>query len=353
MKSTENFIVNKLTGDSKKILTKINQYILKSPGSSIYHMPEWCDIAEKIFGKTYSYYYAKNSLGEICGVLPLVNMKSRLFGNYYVSMPYFNYGSAVADVDDVKRTLIKTAISDVKSSTSAAHIEFRDHEKWLDDIPVRTDKVTMLLDLPDTISQLQKGFGSKIRAQIKRPIREGVYHKIGGIELLNDFYAVFSRNMRDLGTPVYPECFFSEILNRFPDNAYIVVVYIQNVAVAACYLVKYREMMEIPWASTVREYNRYGVNMYMYSIVLEFAIEQKCKNFDFGRSSKGSGTYRFKKQWGAKEKQLYWYYWLRNDREIPILNHKNKKYKILIEAWKRLPVSVANSIGPHIIKHLP
>lgn len=345
--------VKKLTEISNGISCQIRRYIQNLPAASIYHLPDWCDIAKNVFGKNYFYYLAMNKKGDICGVLPLIHMKSRLFGDYCVSMPYFNYGSAVADSAEIEQLLIGQAINDIENTNSSTHIEFRDTRIRSSTMPVRTDKVAMLLDLPDSVSQLRKGFGTKIRAQIKRPVREGAYCEIGGIDLLSDFYKVFSRNMRDLGTPVYPITFFSEILNKFPDNSFLVNVYIRNTPVAAGFLVQFRKTMEIPWASTVKEFNRYGVNMFMYSSVLEFAIERDCSRFDFGRSSKDSGTYRFKKQWGAEEKQLYWHYWLQDGGDIPMLNPNNKKYRLLIDAWKKLPLPLANIIGPHIVKHLP
>ena len=345
--------VKKLTKITDCMATQVQRYVQNLSKASIYHLPEWCDIAKTVFGKNYNYYLALSREEHICGVLPLLHMKSYLFGDYYVSMPYFNYGGAVADNNEIEQLLIEHAINDVTKTHGSTHIEFRDTRPRSSAMPVRTDKVAMILELPETASQLKKELGSKIRAQIKRPIREGAFYKIGKIDLLSNFYTVFSRNMRDLGTPVYSVAFFEEILKKFPDNTFLIVVYIQNTPVAAAFLVRFRETMEVPWASTDRKFNRFGVNMFMYFSMLELAIDMGCTRFDFGRSSKDSGTYRFKKQWGAAEKQLYWHYWLRNRRSIPMLNPDNKKYRLLIDFWKRLPVPVANTIGPHIVKHLP
>jgi hypothetical protein len=112
-------------------------------------------------------------------------------------------------------------------------------------------------------------------------------------------------------------------------------------------------MMEIPWASSDRRYDRLAPNMLLYSSVLEYACQQGCKVFDFGRSTVDTGTYRFKEQWGAKPLPLYWYYWLKDDRPLPELNPNNPRYRLAISLWRNLPLPIANVLGPHIVKYLP
>ena len=123
--------------------------------------------------------------------------------------------------------------------------------------------------------------------------------------------------------------------------------------VASGFLIGFKKRLEIPWASSLKEYNKLSPNMLLYWSVLKFAIENGYKQFDFGRSSIESGTYRFKEQWGAKPIQLYWYYWLSNGGKLPELNPHNPKYQTAINIWKRLPLSVTKIIGPRIVKNLP
>jgi FemAB-related protein (PEP-CTERM system-associated) len=159
--------------------------------------------------------------------------------------------------------------------------------------------------------------------------------------------------MRDLGTPVYPESFFSKILERFPDSTWITTVYRDSEPVASGFLAGFREMMEIPWASSVKKYNSSSPNMLLYWKALEFSIAQGFKCFDFGRSSAESGTFRFKKQWGAEPHQLYWRYWLKNGAGLPEINPDNPKFKTFIGIWQKLPVWLTRVIGPSIVKNLP
>lgn len=328
-----------------------DDYVSHHPQGSIYHLSTWRHLIKNQFGHTGYYYLAKQD-NAIQGVLPVIRLKSRLFGDYYVSVPYFNYGGALANSDAVTQQLMQH-VSTVAKQQGGSHIEFRDTCELTGDWGVRTDKVTMILDLPATTDELWKAIGSKLRAQIRRPQREQVSVQHGHLDLLDDYYRVFAHNMRDLGTPVYSKRFFKTILQTFSDNAHIICVYHQGQPAAAGFLLGYKHRLEIPWASSLREFNRISVNMLLYWEVLSYAIEQGYQQFDFGRSSIDAGTYRFKKQWGAKPMQLYWHYWLCEGGEVPQLNPNNPKYKMAIKLWQKLPVWLANRLGPPIVKNLP
>ena len=211
----------------------------------------------------------------------------------------------------------------------------------------------MILTLPDTHEVLWQGFTSKLRSQIKRPRQEKPRVYCGGIEYLEDFYSVFARNMRDLGTPVYGKRFFLNILDSFPQESRIIVIRLDNRPVAAGFLMDHGDTLEIPWASTVREVNRLSMNMLLYWEVLKLAIAGKHRYFDFGRSSMDSGTFHFKQQWGAQPKRLHWHYWLRDTDGLPMLNPANPRYALMINLWKRLPLQLSKWLGPAIVKNLP
>jgi FemAB-related protein (PEP-CTERM system-associated) len=175
----------------------------------------------------------------------------------------------------------------------------------------------------------------------------------GKLDLLDDFYEVFAINMRDLGTPVYPKRFFEAILESFSETTSICAVYAGARPVAAGFLIGFNGMLEIPWASSLRDFNRYSPNMILYWTVLKFACDHGYRVFDFGRSTPDEGTYRFKAQWGAVPTPLYWHYWMRQGDQLPELNPDNPKYAMAIWLWKRLPVSLTKWIGPSIVKNLP
>jgi FemAB-related protein (PEP-CTERM system-associated) len=327
-----------------------NRYVDAHPLATAAHRAEWKKLIKRVFGKQ-SFYLIARSGSEIVGVLPLVHMRSLLFGNFIVSVPYLNYGGVLANNSAIEAKLLDEAAR-IAESVGATSVEYREQVQKPIDMPCRLDKVAMLLQLPETEEQLAKQLGSKLRSQIKRPQRENPQVTIGRSELVTDFYEVFSRNMRDLGTPVYSKNLFREVLETFP-SAYIIVIYWQGKPVATAFLLGYRGVLEIPWASTVQEVNHLSMNMLLYWEVLRSAIAKGYKEFDFGRSTKDAGTYRFKKQWGAEPKQLYWYSWLKAGESLPELKPDNPKFDLAIRVWKKMPLRLTKMCGPALVKHLP
>lgn len=338
--------------DDEKLHIKWDSYVSGTEGSSIYHLSGWKRLIEERFGHETFYLYSTDWAGDINGVLPVVRLKSALFGNYAVSMPYFNYGGVVAESVEVEQALLEKACETLKPM-GVSHIEFRHITNRESAWPVRLDKAAMILDLPEKEETLWKALGSKVRSQIKRPWRENPAVSFGGLELLDDFYRVFAVNMRDLGTPVYSKSFFESILMAYPAASRIITIYLRGKPVGGAFLLGFRDTLEIPWASTLKEVNRLSINMLLYWEVLGYAIGKGYKRFDFGRCTRDSGTYRFKRQWGANEKPLYWHYWLRDGSKLPGLTPDNPKFKLAISIWQNLPVFVANLLGPAIVKNLP
>lgn len=319
----------------------------------LYYRWQFGQIIKAVFGHRICYLTAQDSTGAIKAALPLVEMKSLLFGHFALSMPFLNYGGVLATDKDACSALLLYAEQWAKNQ-GISHLTLRESEtkpelKWA----CQQHKIAMLLKLPETADQLWKDIGSKRRAQIKRPKKEGAVVKQGGIELLDDFYSVFCKNMRDLGTPVYGKSWFEAILQAFPEQCHLIVVILDNQPVAACFLIRHGDTIDIPWASSLREVNRFGVNMLQYWEALEYSIEQGCKYFDFGRSNKGAPTVRFKKQWGAEEKQLHWYQWTPEQTETVRIDPHSGKFSLATKIWQKLPLPLANALGPMIVKNIP
>jgi len=330
-----------------------DRFVMASNTSNCYHLIGWKDVIEKSFGHKTYYILSEDREKKINGILPLVRLKSILFGDFMISLPYFNYGGICADNKEISDQLLKESI-DIAKSENVEHIEFRETSLLDKGLSVKTTKVSMMFDLPPEAEELWNSLGSKLRSQIRRPIKEGMYSKIGGMEELDSFYEVFSINMRDLGTPVYPKVFFKNVLKAFPTTSRICTVYSkEGQPVASGFVIGFKEKLEIPWASSLRDYNRYSPNMLLYWCLLKFACENRYKVFDFGRCTRDQGTYKFKEQWGAKPVPLYWYYWMRNGGPLPNFSPENPKYGTAINIWKRLPVGLTRLIGPFIVKNLP
>jgi len=330
-----------------------DQFVESLEISTIYHLSHWKKVIESVFNNKAYLLLAWDCQKNICGILPFIRLKSRLFGDFCVSMPYFNYGGPIALNDEIEKGLIESAIVVVKE-LGVEHFELRGiKERTNINYPFRSNKVNMVLTLPDSDDLLKKGLKAKVRSQIKKAYQVEHEIRIGGVELIDDFYKVFSINMRDLGTPVYSKEFFKQILLSFKKESSLIILTVGGKAASAGFLIGYKQRLEIPWASTLKKFNRYNINMLMYWNILTFAIEKGYKEFDFGRSTIGCGTYKFKKQWGATAVPLYWYYWLRDSDKLPELSPDNLKFRILIAIWKRLPVFITKIVGPPLVAKLP
>lgn len=327
-------------------------YVAASTHATAYHQLAWKQVIEKSFGQRAYYLVSEDGKGKIDGILPLVQLKSLVFGNFFVSLPYFNYGGICANRPEISQALLQEAIR-VAREAGAEHLEIREMAPRENGLLCKTAKVSMRLGLPDSPEALWNLFPSKLKSQIRKPQKEGFSVRIGGEEELDPFYQVFSLNMRQLGTPVYSRAFFQEMMRAFPHSTSICVVRGNNKPVAAGFLVGFKNTMEIPWASSLREYSRLAPNMLLYWSVLSFASERGYHMFDFGRSTPGEGTYQFKAQWGATPMPLYWYYWMRESGPLPEINPQNRKYRLAIEIWKRLPLPITQMVGPRIVRNIP
>lgn len=328
-----------------------NEFVAAVPGGGIYHRFDWATLIETVHRMDCPYLIARRE-GRCVGVLPLVQLRSALFGNFMVSLPYLTAGGALGESPSIVAALM-TEAAELASERGCSHFECRDSVPAPVAWPVRTDKVLMQLELPGTEGELSKLIGKKLRAQVKRPVREGATVHWGGLDLLDEFYHVFAHNMRDLGTPVYARAFFAGILERFGEETRLCVVRIGARPVAAAFLIDDGDRTDIPWASSLREFGRISVNMMLYFEVLRDCVERGQAVFDFGRSTQGSGTWRFKRQWGAEPRPCYWHYWQAEPGELPGLRPDNPKFALAIAAWQKMPVWATRILGPHLVKHLP
>ena len=322
-------------------------YVRAHPQGSLYHTTRWRDVVRQAFGKEAVYLVARDALGRVRGVLPLVRQRSRVFGDRLVSLPYCNHGGPRADAGTVAAALYSAA-AEQRRIVGAARLEIRDCQPRELGWPERTDKVLMTRPLPRDPDALDSALGAKLRAQVKRCRRERPEVRHGGAELLADFYTVFARNMRDLGTPVYPRRWFEAVAAGFGPETHIVVVKLHGRPAAAALLLKWRDTVEIPWAASLREHAREAPNMLLYREALGWAVEQGAAHFDFGRSTRDEGTYRFKVQWGAQPATQYWY-----EEGAGAGERGRGRRERLAAAWRRLPLWLANRIGPRITADLP
>jgi FemAB-related protein (PEP-CTERM system-associated) len=291
--------------------------------------------------------------GQTRGLLTLAQVRSWLFGRFLVSLPYLNSGGVLADDPQVIQSLIDRSVN-LADELKVRYLELR-HETAIGHTALtqpRTGKVNMRLELPASPSEMWNHLPSKVRNQIRKGQKAGLTTHWGGEDLLPEFYEVFSENMRDLGTPVYGILFFRSILKQFPNRAELAVVRAGPQAVAVALLLHGWGIGEVPSASSLRHYRSINANMLLYWNLLERSIQRGHRMFDFGRSTKESNTYRFKKQWGARAEPAEWQYYPRQCQPQE-MRPEHPKYQRLIRLWQHLPVSITRLIGPWIVRGIP
>jgi FemAB-related protein (PEP-CTERM system-associated) len=326
-------------------------YAAGHPHASAYHQSEWLDVVRHAFAHRTTRLVAEAS-GRVVGVLPLVLFSNPIFGRFAVSMPFFNYGGVLADTPAAERALLDRAI-ELTRAAGGTYLELRHTRQLFPDLTPKRHKVAMTAALHGTVDAQWDAIDRKVRNQVRKAEKSGLNAVVGGIELLPQFYEVFARNMRDLGTPVYGAGFFREVLTRTADRSRLVVVTAGARTAAAALVHWHGDTIEVPWASARREFNPLCANVFLYWQMVRFAVERGCRVFDFGRSTPGEGTFHFKKQWGAEAHQLVWEYWTAPGQPVPQLSPKNPKFDLAIRVWQRLPVPIATALGPRIVRNIP
>jgi serine/alanine adding enzyme len=317
------------------------------------HCPAWLTAISNGLNQQPLVLIQRDHAGQPHGILPLVLVQSLLFGKFLVSLPYLNTGGPWATDHHAASELVTHACQ-LADEYDVRFLELRlenpiEHPRLS---VCRTDKVHMRLALPDSDAELEQSFKSKLRSQIKKSNEHELTVRWGQSELLDDFYRVFAINMRDLGTPVFSKQLFNEILRNFPAEAEFCVVMQKKLPIAAGLLIHRRGVSEVPSASSLRAFNFTNANMWMYRQMLRRAIERGSRTFDFGRSSHGSGTYKFKAQWGAHPWPAPWQYYVRKGTAEEMRPDAGSKQK-LIRIWQRLPVPLTRLLGPMIIRGVP
>ncbi len=333
---------------------------------------KWRQIIQNAFGHKPHYAIVEEfndieTTSKVKGILPLFYVESILFGRALISVPYLNGDGILADSGEAALELVKWSRK-LAAEIGAGYIELRHRERYQPlsedkDTSLRTHKVSMLLQLPGDPEVLFGSFPPKLRSQIRRPSKSGLYAKVTTerSELrsaLTHFYTVFSEHMRDLGTPVFPLKLHQEAVQAFSSSCRIITVWQGNNPVAGGITIGYGSTVEIPWAAALRRSSKFSPNMLLYWEALKTASNDGYKIFDFGRSTPDSGPHRFKAQWrsaagvGSTPIQLHWYYPYAV-HSLPDITPSNPKFGLLVSCWKHLPLAVTNNLGPYLTRGLP
>jgi serine/alanine adding enzyme len=325
-----------------------DDYVMRHPDSTFYHQVGWKNVIEKSYGHKHSYLFVKEK-EEILGVLPMFLMKSLFFGTKLVSVPFAPYGGAVGDCVSVENLLIGSAI-EISEKENAKYMELRNNKNRESKLSSNTNYMTLILKLEKDPGSVWQRFNNKVRNSIRKSLNSELETYNGSVK---EFYKLYSKNMRDLGTPTHSKEFFSNVVSEFKENAEILSVRQNCKPVSAAILLYFRDIVISGWAASDREFRNFSPNNLLYWSAIKNACEKGYKFFDFGRSIKGSGTYGFKKPWGAEEKQLQYLYYLNGIRQIPDSSQANLERQLFARVWQTLPISITNALGTKLRGNLP
>lgn len=330
-----------------------NRFLDTHPESTYCHRWEWQDVFEVAYGKRGYYLYATEG-GRWTGLLPLVHMKGRLSGDCLVSLPFLDQGGVLSTSQATGSKLVEAAF-ELLGELKAEGLDLRGGSgEATSATEEETHRYRFVLQLAPVEEELWSSIGPKVRNQIRKSRREGLETHSAASDELNGFYAVFARNMRDLGSPVHSKRLFREILSRFEPRARLYLTRdAEGREVAGGIAIRFKDTIVVPWASSLRSARSACPNHSLYWKVLQDAVRDGARHFDFGRSSVGTGTYRFKKQWGSSLEPLVWRFYDgdRRARAEPYLSAGQNAR--LADLWARLPLGLATRLGPLIRGRLP
>ena len=324
-------------------------FVAAMPGGTFFHRAAWSRVIEKAFGHRCHHTLAEQD-GAIVGVLPLAHVRTRLFGNTLISTPFCVYGGALA-ADRETAAALEAHADALREKLGASCLELRERQNVDCDWPARSDLyVTFRKSIAGDDDRNMKAIPRKQRAMVRKGIQNGLVSVCN--RDLAVLHRVYAESVRNLGTPVYSRRYFSILNEAFADCSDVVTVLDADQPIAAVLNFYFRdEVLPYYGGGTAQARHRAG-NDFMYWEVMRRAAARGCRLYDFGRSKQGTGSFAFKHNWGFEPEPLHYRYHLAPGATIPDNNPLNPKYRLFIAAWKRLPLAVANLLGPPIVRGL-
>jgi FemAB-related protein (PEP-CTERM system-associated) len=326
-------------------------FVQSMPDARLCHLPKWSKMVESLFSHK-GHYLVAHENGTICGVLPLTQIRSRLFGNRMVSQPFSDYGGPLVKKPAALDALYQRAVA-LATEYGCESIEFRSTFALPYNLHLRNDKISMYLPLASDAEEVWKGLRPQIRNRIRKAEKSGITVINGHRELLDEFYRVWTIRMHQLGTPCYPRKLFNGIMDTFADNSRIFLAVKDGMTIAVLFVYTFNSCVHTRWGCALREYDTVDPNYILNWSAIEFYCARAMLRFDFGRSTVGSGQHTFKERWGTKPIQLFWQYWTRPDGKLRVASPDDPKYRKKVKMWQRLPLWLTRLVGPHISRNLP
>lgn len=324
-----------------------DRYVDETADGTFFHRAGWRSVIEQAFRHRTCYLLAERD-GSITGVLPLVHLRSRMFGNRLVSVPFCVYGGPLAS-DSASADLLVARALELMQRVGADAVEFRMRHPAVADWPTRSDLyATFRKPIAADPETNLKAIPRKQRAMVRKGIQNGLRSEVG-LDTAR-LYRVYSESLRNLGTPVFSAGYLRLLAEHFQDCCEVLTVVDDGQPIAAVLSFFFRDEVLPYYGGGTAQARQRAANDFMYWEVMRRAAGRGARLFDFGRSKFGTGSFDFKKFWGFTPEPLHYQYKLRPGCAIPDHNPLNPKYRLFIAAWKRLPLPVANLLGPAVVR---
>jgi FemAB-related protein (PEP-CTERM system-associated) len=342
-------MIRKLDAADPVTAQRWDDFVLACPEATFFHRSSWQQIIRDIFRHPTYFLYAEQDSG-ICGVLPLAHVKSRLFGNALVAMPFAVYGGIAARDTEVANALEMEACQ-LAAKLGVDHLEFRNVSRRHADWPIQDLYVTFRKEIRPEVEENMQDIPRKQRAMVRKGIKNGLLSTVD--RNTDRFFALYADNVHRHGTPALPKRYFDNLLQVFGDDCEVLTVTDADGRLLSSVLSFYFRDEVLPYYAGDDESARHlAANDFKYWELMRRSCERGIKLFDYGRSKRGTGSFAFKKNWGFEAQPLHYEYCLYKRDSIPQNNPANAKYRLFIEAWRRMPIGLANWLGPHIVRNL-
>ncbi len=323
-------------------------FVAEAPQATFFHRAAWRGVIEQGIGHRCHYLYAERN-GVITGILPLAEIRSRLFGHSLISTPFCVYGGVVASDADSEAQLTRAATA-LADDLRVGYLELRNRELRHAGWPVKELYVSFRKAIDPDHDKNLKAIPRKQRAMVRKGIALDLQaHHDGN---LDDFYRVYAESVRNLGTPVLSRKHYLRLQQTFGADCEISVVTHAGQPVAAVMSFYFRDEVHPYYGGSIARGRDLAANDFMYWAVMQRAVERGARVFDFGRSKQDTGAYHFKKHWGFEPRPLPYAYYLAGAKEVPNISPTNSKYALFIKAWQRLPLPVSRVLGPWLARDL-
>lgn len=325
-----------------------DRFVNAAPASTFFHRFGWSSVIERAFGHK-TYFLIAERGNEIVGVLPLGHIMSLLFGNSLISTPFCVYGGPVTAEPAAQEALIEAAV-DLARKLGVDYLELRNRTRLCADWPTKDLYVTFRRAIAADDEENLRSIPRKQRAVVRKGIDGGLVAELA--PEVDEQWRAYAESVRNLGTPVFSRRYFELLKSEFGDDCEIVTIRHDGAAVAGVMSFYFRDEVLPYYGGGVAAARNLNANDFMYWEVMKRAAARGVRLFDYGRSKKDTGPYRFKKHWGFEPEPLYYQYHLVNARAMPDLSPNNPRYRLFIGMWKKLPLALARLVGPPIARNL-